>query len=99
MPQAAIAPAPAPAPGPTSAPASSRLPSHVWRILYRKLRVREAWSWMDERLHLYALRGNTYEPIARSEVLPGLDHELLLRFIDSLSVTKAVREFPAALAG
>lgn len=67
--------------------------------LYRKLGVREVWFWMNERLHLYALRGNAYEPIARSEVLPGLDHELLLRFVDSLSVTKAVREFRAALSG
>jgi len=67
--------------------------------IYRKLRVREVWYWMDERLHLYALRSSAYEPIARSEVLPGLDHELLLRHLDFLSVTKAVNEFRAALRG
>lgn len=67
--------------------------------IYRKLRVREVWYWMDERLHLYGLRGNAYEAIARSEVLPGLGHELLLRYVDFLSVTKAVNEFRAALRG
>jgi Uma2 family endonuclease len=67
--------------------------------IYRKLRVREVWYWMDERLHLYALRNSAYEPIARSEVLPGLDHEQLLRYIDFLSVTKAVKEYRAALRG
>jgi Uma2 family endonuclease len=65
--------------------------------IYRKLRVREVWYWMDERLHLYGLRGNAYEPIARSEVLPGLDHEQLLRYVDFLSVTRAVKEYRAAL--
>lgn len=67
--------------------------------IYRRLRVREVWFWMDETLHLYGLRGNGYEPLARSEVLPGLDHELLLRYVDFLSVTKAVKEYRAALRG
>lgn len=65
--------------------------------IYRKLGVHEVWFWMQERLHLYVLRGSSYEPVASSEVLPGLDHELLLRFVDVLSVTKAVRAFRAAL--
>lgn len=67
--------------------------------IYRKLGVREVWFWIDERLHLYALHGNEYEPVVRSEVLPGLDHEMLLRYIDFLSVTKAVAEYRAALRG
>lgn len=67
--------------------------------LYRKLGVREVWFWKQERLQLYALRGSGYEPIERSELLPGLDPALLLRYIDALSVTKAVREFRAALRG
>lgn len=67
--------------------------------IYRKLRVREVWYWMDEQLHLHALRGNAYEPIVRSEVLPGIDHEQLLRYIDFLSVTKAVKEYRVALRG
>lgn len=67
--------------------------------IYRRLRVREVWFWIDETLHLYGLRGNGYEPLARSEALPGLDHELLLRYVDFLSVTKAVKEYRAALRG
>jgi Uma2 family endonuclease len=67
--------------------------------IYRKLGVREVWFWKEERLHLYALRGSAYEPIERSEILPGLDHELLLRHVDVLSVTKAVTAFRAALRG
>ena len=67
--------------------------------IYRGLGVREVWYWEDEVLKLFALRGSRYEPLERSEVLVGLDHELLLRFIELRPMTKAVREYRAALRG
>ena len=45
--------------------------------VYRKLRVREVWIWRKGNLLLYALRGEQYEPLAASEVLPGVDLQLL----------------------
>ncbi|MEM9454600.1 MAG: Uma2 family endonuclease [Myxococcota bacterium] len=65
--------------------------------IYRNLGVREVWYWKQEKLRLYALRDGTYEPIEHSELLPGIDHELLLRFIDVRPMTRAVRELRAAL--
>jgi hypothetical protein len=45
------------------------------------------------------LRGVKYDAIGRSEVLAGLDHELLLRLIDILSPAKAAKALRAALNG
>jgi len=66
--------------------------------VYRKFGVREVWFWIQEQLHLYALRGDTYEVIDRSEILSGLYHELLLRFVGVQPMTRAVRQFRAALS-
>lgn len=65
--------------------------------IYRKLGVREVWFWEDDALTLYALRGETYASIERSELLPGLDHTLLLRFVGTLPMTRAVRQYRDAL--
>jgi hypothetical protein len=50
---------------------------------YKALGVPEVWFWEDGLLKLYYLRGNSYEPIERSQ-LPGLselDFDLLRRCI------------------
>jgi Uma2 family endonuclease len=50
---------------------------------YKALGVPEVWFWEDGLLKLYYLRGNSYEPIDRSQ-LPGLselDFDLLRRCI------------------
>jgi Uma2 family endonuclease len=65
--------------------------------IYRKLGVREVWYWRRGQLDLFALRGDRYEPIASSEVLPGIDHTELLRFVDVRPMTTAVREYRQAL--
>lgn len=67
--------------------------------IYRKLGVREVWYWKQEQLQLYALRQANYEPIAHSELLPGIDHELILSFVDVRPMTRAVRELRSALRG
>ena len=63
--------------------------------LYRKLGVRELWFWRREKLELFRLRDQQYEPILASEVLPGIDHTMLLRHVGTRPMTKAVREFVA----
>jgi Uma2 family endonuclease len=65
--------------------------------IYRKLGVVEVWYWRKGRIQPYCLRGERYEPVPSSEVLPGLDLELLTRFIDEPTTSAAIRGFRAAL--
>jgi Uma2 family endonuclease len=65
--------------------------------LYRKLGVREVWIWMRDRFETHALRGERYESMAGSEVLPGIDLEELARYVGITPMSRAVREYRAAL--
>ncbi|MDQ3033731.1 MAG: Uma2 family endonuclease [Myxococcota bacterium] len=65
--------------------------------VYRKLGVREVWFWRRDTIELFALRGDRYEPIATSEVLPGIDHALLSRFVPEKPMTRAVRAYVRAI--
>jgi len=67
--------------------------------IYRKLSVREVWVWKEARLSIFELVGERYEEIATSRMLPGIDLTELLRFVDVHPMTRAVREYRAALAG
>ena len=67
--------------------------------VYRKLRVAEVWLWRAGRIEVHALRGEQYEQVARSEVLPDLDLAELLRFVDVRPMTRAVREYRELLRG
>jgi hypothetical protein len=46
---------------------------------------------------VHALRGDTYERVARSRWLPGLDLALMCTFLDRRSVHIAKRDFRGAL--
>jgi Uma2 family endonuclease len=65
--------------------------------VYRKLGVGEVWTWRRGRIQPHVLRGDRYELVERSEVLPGLDLELLVQFLDRPSTYDAIRDFRAAL--
>jgi Uma2 family endonuclease len=65
--------------------------------VYRKLGVREVWMWKAGTIRIFALRDTEYVPIERSELLAGLDHSLLLRFIDVRPMTRAVSDYRSAL--
>jgi Uma2 family endonuclease len=67
--------------------------------IYRKLGVREAWYWRKGHIQPHVLRGERYEAVAKSEVLPDLDLDLLTRFLDRPTAYDAIREYRAALAG
>jgi Uma2 family endonuclease len=67
--------------------------------IYRKLGIREVWIWKKGTLTPYVLRGEQYEPIERSELLPGVDLAQLVRYVEVQPMTKAVREYRAALRG
>lgn len=66
--------------------------------IWHKLGVPEVWIWHADRLTLYALRGDRCQEVPASDLLSGLDLELLLRFLDSPpGQTAAVRAYRAAL--
>jgi len=65
--------------------------------IYRKLGVTEVWYWRQGRIQPYCLRGERYVPASASEVLPGLDLELLTRFLDQPSTYDAIRGYRQAL--
>jgi len=65
--------------------------------IYRLLGVREVWRWDDGVITVFALRGERYEPMARSEILPQVDVELLQMLMELPTQTAAVRELRARL--
>lgn len=64
---------------------------------YLRLGIPEVWFWENSRLSLYALRSHEYEQIGKSEVLPGLDIDLLTRCIHLSSHVRALQEFRQVL--
>ncbi|MBX3200713.1 MAG: Uma2 family endonuclease [Labilithrix sp.] len=66
--------------------------------VYRKLGVREVWYWKKGRLTPHALRGEDYEALARSELVPALDLDLLVSFLDRPTAYDAIQDYRAALA-
>lgn len=67
--------------------------------VYRQLEVREVWIYKRGVFSLHALRGDRYETITASEILPGIDLELLGKYIDIQPMTRAVRQYREALRG
>jgi Uma2 family endonuclease len=65
--------------------------------VYRKLGVREVWYWRRGKLHAFVLRGEQYVPLERSEVLSGIDLDLLATFLHRKTTSEAIRAYQAAL--
>jgi Uma2 family endonuclease len=65
--------------------------------VYRKIGVREVWFWRRGKIEIFALRDDRYEPVTASEVLPGIDHALVARFVAEKPMTRAVRAYLRAL--
>ena len=66
--------------------------------VYRKLDIPEVWIWQRGALTVHVLRGQRYQAVARSELLPDLDLEQLVGFLDVHPMTQAVKRYRAALA-
>jgi Uma2 family endonuclease len=67
------------------------------REIYRKLGVPELWFWRRGRIHVYVLRGESYEESPHSEALPGIDLAELAGYLDRPSASRAILEYRAAL--
>ncbi|MEG4073165.1 Uma2 family endonuclease [Microcoleus sp. Pol14C2] len=60
---------------------------------YLRLRIAEVWFWENNQLAVYRLREDDYEQVSRSEFLPELDLELLVRCVLMPSRIEAKTEF------
>ena len=60
---------------------------------YLRLRIPEVWFWENNQLAVYRLREDDYEQVSRSEFLPELDLELLVRCVLMPSIIEARTEF------
>lgn len=65
--------------------------------IYRRLAVAEVWVWKNDALRVFVLAGGHYEESRRSRLLPNLDIELLLSYLDYPTVTQAAKAFRKAL--
>lgn len=65
--------------------------------VYRRLGVREVWMWKSGRIAVHVLRGRKYVAVDRSARLPGIDLILLASFVRQQPMTRAVRDYRAAL--
>jgi len=61
--------------------------------IYRKLAVREVWIWNRGRLTAHALRGEMYEWVNESLVLPGIDLSQLASLLDQPTTSAAIRAY------
>ena len=61
--------------------------------VYQSLGVAEVWFWEKSRFSLHRLRGDKYEPIIKSELLPDLDLALLAEYVQHHNPLSAVKEF------
>jgi Uma2 family endonuclease len=60
---------------------------------YKRFGITEVWFWENNQLSVYRFRGEEYEQVSRSELLPELDLELLARCAKMPMLLEAVREF------
>ncbi len=69
--------------------------------IYRRLRVREVWFWIEGRFWLYALVDGKYQEVRTSRVLPHLDLDEIARILvttdDEEDQTAVVRAYRDAL--
>jgi Uma2 family endonuclease len=60
---------------------------------YKRLGITEVWFWQNDKLSIYRLSGENYEPTTKSNLLPGLDLVLLERCIRIPAKRDAMTEF------
>jgi Uma2 family endonuclease len=64
---------------------------------YHRFQIPEVWLWEDNRLQVYYLGAEGYDEIDRSQLLPSLDLELLVRCVQMPSRLEAMKAFLAAV--
>jgi Uma2 family endonuclease len=64
---------------------------------YRRFQIPEVWLWEDDRLQVYYLGTEGDREIDRSQLLPSLDLDLLVRCVQMPSHLEAMKIFLAAV--
>jgi Uma2 family endonuclease len=64
---------------------------------YSRFQIPEVWLWEDERLQIYILAETEYQLVSRSQLLPELDLDLLVRCVLMSSRLEAMKAFRAAM--
>lgn len=67
------------------------------KAIYARLGVPEMWIWQDDGLQVFVLRGRAMVRADRSELLPGIDLDGLLRHLDAPSASAAIKAYRAEL--
>ena len=65
---------------------------------YRRFQIPEVWLWEDNRLQVYYLGAEGYNLVERSQLLPKLDLDLLVRCVQIPSRLEAMKAFHAGLS-
>lgn len=66
--------------------------------VYRRLGVPEVWLWERGAITVHILKGRTWRRRTRSPALPNLDLAELASFLDRPTLTRAARDYRAALS-
>lgn len=61
--------------------------------VYKKLKIKEIWFWQNNQFSIYSLRGDKYEEVYTSELLPNLDLNLLAQYVTRTDILEALLEF------
>ncbi|MCA2548726.1 MAG: Uma2 family endonuclease [Microcystis sp. M53BS1] len=64
---------------------------------YKRLQIPEVWFWMNDELLFYSLGNEGYEAVSKSQLLPSLDVDLLMRCIGIENHAQALREFRSGI--
>jgi Uma2 family endonuclease len=64
---------------------------------YRRFQIPEVWLWEDEQLQVYVLAETEYQLVSRSQLLPELDLDLLVRCVLMPSRLEAMTAFMSAI--
>ncbi|REJ44474.1 MAG: Uma2 family endonuclease [Microcystis flos-aquae TF09] len=64
---------------------------------YKRLQIPEVWFWMNDELLFYILVNEGYKAVSKSQLLPSLDVDLLMRCIGIENHAQALREFRAGI--
>jgi Uma2 family endonuclease len=65
---------------------------------YRRFQIPEVWLWEDNQLQVYYLSAEGYDLVDRSQLLPKLDLDLLVRCVQIPSRLEAMKAFLAGLS-
>ena len=64
---------------------------------YKRLQIPEVWFWMNDELLFYSLGNEGYKAVSKSQLLPSLNVDLLMRCINIENHAQSLREFRAGI--